>query len=92
MTIKINEIEKALIEYADFEETESVDRAKKFITAAKRWLILRPQSSARDGASMTMSHSTVNDLLQRAHAYVKARETGANQSRVRFLAVENDFR
>jgi len=81
-------IESDLLEYADFEEVSSVARARLFITSAKRWLILRPESASNQGSSLSMSKSVVVDLLKRAQDYVAANASG-NSGRVRFLSAEN---
>jgi hypothetical protein len=47
-------VEADLVEYADFEEVASVSRAKLFVTAAKRWLILRPESASNQSSSLSM--------------------------------------
>lgn len=88
MALVIADIEADLLEYADFEEVGSVARARLFITAAKRWLILRPESASNQSSSMSMSKSVVVDLLARAQSYVTANATGTG-GRVRFLSAEN---
>ena len=45
-TYDLSDVENDLIEYADFEETVSVSRAKLFITAAKRWTIIAAASAS----------------------------------------------
>lgn len=87
----IADIEADLIEYADFEEVGSVARARSFITAAKRWLILRPESASNEGSSLSMSKSVVMDLLKRAQDYVAANDI-SGAGRVRFLGVGRSFR
>lgn len=90
MAFAIADIEADLIDYADFEEVGSVSRAKLFITAAKRWLILRPESASNQSSSLSMSKSVVVDLLKRAQNYVAATATAANggSGGVRFMSVE----
>ena len=91
----IADIEADLIEYADFEEVGSVARARSFITAAKRWLILRPESASNGGSSLSMSKSVVMDLLKRAQDYVAANAGSVSDGaggRVRFLGVGRSFR
>ena len=84
----IDAIESDLLEYADFEEVGSVTRARLFVTAAKRWLILRPESASNQGSSLSMSKSVIVDLLKRAQNFVSANASG-NNGRVRFLSAEN---
>lgn len=93
MAYTIDDVETDLVEYADFEEVGSVARARSFITAAKRWLILSPESQSNEGSSMSMSKSNVLDLLKRAQDYVAARSgSTAGGSGVRFLGFSRGFR
>lgn len=90
----IADIEADLVEYADFEEVGSVARARLFVTAAKRWLILRPASASNEGSSLSMNTQQVMDMMKRAQDYVAANATttsGASNS-VRFLGVGSNFR
>jgi hypothetical protein len=89
----IADIEADLVEYADFEEVGSVVRARLFITAAKRWLILRPDSASNEGSSLSMGKSVVMDMLKRAQDFVAANDSSNNGGgRVRFLGVGGNFR
>jgi len=85
-------IEADLVEYADFEEVASVSRAKLFVTAAKRWLILRPESASNQSSSLSMGKSEVSAMLARAQQYVQANDTSSAGSRVRFLQPGGSFR
>ena len=85
----IADIETDLLTYADFEEVNSVARARLFITAAKRWLILRPESASNQSSSLSIGKSSVAEMMQRAQAFV-ARNTSAGQTR--FLHVGGFFR
>lgn len=84
----IADIEDDLLEYADFEEVASVQRAKLFITAAKRWLILRPDSASNQSSSLSVGKSFVETMLRRAQDYVAANQTlaGGGRGLVRFLS------
>lgn len=86
--MQIAEIEADLVDYADFEEVGSVARAKQFITAAKRWLILRADSASHQASSMTIGKSYVQDMLKRAMDFVVANSAG----QVRFLGPGSHFR
>ena len=91
--IDVDQIKTDLVTYADFEEQGSVSRAKSFVTAAKRWLVLTPQMAGSDGRTLTMSHSEVSKLLTRAQNYVDANDTASSgTSKVRHFSFENDFR
>jgi hypothetical protein len=85
----ISEIESDLLDFADFEEVGSVSRARSFITAAKRWLILRADSASHQSSSMTIGKTYVQDMLKRAQDFVSANSrTGG----VRHLGVGRGFR
>jgi hypothetical protein len=90
----IADIEADLIEYADFEEVASVARARLFITAAKRWLILRAESASNQGSSLSLGKSFVESMLKQAREYVVANQSTPNgaSANVRFLGVGSNFR
>jgi len=90
----IADIEADLLTYADFEEVGSVARARLFITSAKRWLILRPESASNEGSSLSMSKSLVMEMMKRAQDYVAANASAVSGGAggVRFLGVGSDFR
>lgn len=86
----IADIESDLLEYADFEEVASVSRAKLFITAAKRWLILRAESASNQSSSLSIGKSFVESMLSRAQNYVSANSapSAGGNGRVRFLSAQ----
>lgn len=84
----IADIESDLLEYADFEEVASVSRARLFVTAAKRWLILRAESASNQSSSLSIGKSFVESMLQRAQSYVAANDAANGNGRVRFLSAE----
>jgi len=90
----IADIEADLLDYADFEEVRSVGRARSFITAAKRWLILRADSASNQSSSLTIGKAFVESMMKRAQDFVSANDTAANGGRggVRFLGVGSSFR
>lgn len=90
----IADIEADLLDYADFEEVGSVGRARLFITAAKRWLILSADSASNQGSSMTIGKSFVESMMKRATEYVAANAStvSGGSSRVRFLGAARSFR
>lgn len=89
----IADIEADLLDYADFEEVASVGRARLFITAAKRWLILRADSASNQGSSLTIGKSFVEAMMKRATEYVAANATVNGASgRTRFLGTGASFR
>ena len=86
----LTQVQEDLLDNADFEESGSVSKAKAFITAAKRWLILRPQSSSHQGNSLSMDVNQVRQMLSRAQSYVAANDTSsAANSNTRFFSAEN---
>ncbi len=92
--MEIATIQTDLLEYADFEEVGSVSRAKLFITAAKRWLILRPESASNQSSSMAIGKPFVESMLKRAQDYVAANATTSSGGigGVKFLGVGSHFR
>ena len=80
------QIQTALIDNADFEEVKSVVKAKAFITAAKRWFVLAPQSASKEGASLSLNSQQIQLLMLRAQEFVRANEVNG-RPRVAFLAV-----
>jgi hypothetical protein len=88
----IADIESDLLEYADFEEVASVSRAKSFITAAKRWLILRPTSASNQSSSLSMDTTKVESMLKRAQDFVAAGTPAGAGGSVRFLGAGSNFR
>ena len=86
----IDDVIDALLDNADFEESISVSKAQAFATAAKRFLILSPQSQSDQGSSLTMSPATIENLMHRALEFIAANRVPS--SVVRFLSVGGDFR
>ena len=84
------EIFEALLDNADFEETNSVSKAKAFITAAKRFFIAAPQSASDQGSSQTLSVAQIENLMRDAQAFVVSASTP--NGGVKFLGVGRDFR
>lgn len=83
MAATYTEVIDALSDNADFEESGSLTKAKAFITAANRFFILVPEETRnQEGHSARMSVSAIQELLNRARAYVAANETTNQASRV----------
>ena len=72
------DIETDLLEYADFEEVGSVSRARSFVTAAKRWLILRADSASSQSQSMSIGKAFVENMMKRANAFIAANATSTS--------------
>lgn len=86
-TYTVEQIEQALLDNADFEEANSVTKAKAFITAGKRWLILRPASASSQGNSLSLNAGQVQSMVTRAQEFIAANDTSGT-SRVRFLGMD----
>lgn len=83
----LSEVVDDLVDNADFEESGSVAKARAFVTAATKYLILKPTSQSNQSSSLSWDNNQIKDLLARARDFV-----AANSSRVRFLGVGTDFR
>lgn len=93
MAATIDEVIDALLDNADFEESDSLTKARTFITAANRYFILTPANQADQGSSMAMGLTQIQALLNRATAFVKnSAATSVQNSSVRFLSVSEGFR
>jgi hypothetical protein len=84
----IADIEADLIDFADFEEVGSVSRARQFVTAARRWLILRADTASNQSSSLTIGKNYVESMMTRATEYIAAN----SNSHVRHLGVGRSFR
>jgi hypothetical protein len=93
MSYDLLTVEEDLVEYSDFEEVASVSRAKSFITAAKRWMILCAAQASNQGSSLSRSKAEVMQMLARAHSFVSASEASSSaSSRVRYFGISQGFR
>ena len=90
-TYTVEQIEQTLLDNADFEEAASISKAKAFVTAAKRWLILRPNAASSAGNSLTLNSAQVENMMARAQEYIAANDT-AGSSRTRFLGMDGFYR
>jgi hypothetical protein len=90
MAATIDEVIDALLDNADFEAVLSVSKAQLFATAAKRFLILSPQSQSDQGSSLSMSPQTIEHLMNRALEFIQVNRTHSGV--VRFLSVSEGFR
>jgi hypothetical protein len=69
-TPDIATIEQALLDNADYDVTSSVTKARLFVTAARRWLILSPQSSSNQSSSMSWDTATISDMMAAATSFI----------------------
>jgi len=81
----IDDLEAAL----DYEETGSLSKAKTVVTIVNKLIVRRPQSSGRDGSSISYDVNQLRQLRDEARAYVSAKSRG---SAVRFLGPAQGFR
>ena len=86
----LDEILDALLENADFEETESLAKAKAFVTAATRYFILAPSSAAEASSSQTMSPGEIRAAQERARVFIAQNRSGRGS--VRVLTTAEGFR
>ena len=95
MAVDIEEITDDLSDYADYEEVGSVARARKYITAAKRFL-QHPISESDQASSHSFDPASIREELVHARAYVRANaRRGSNVSGgagVKYLGVSDGFR
>ena len=56
----------------DFEEVASVSKAKAFISAAKAWLFLTPESASDSSSAVTVGRDQLRKDISRAQDYVDA--------------------
>lgn len=89
MARTIDEIITAMQDNADFEEVGSLTKARAFVTAAREYLILAPNSSADQGSSMTINAAQIEAQLRRAQAYAAQQSPG---SAVRHFQFDQHFR
>jgi hypothetical protein len=92
MAATISEILDDLSDYSDYEEVGSVDRAKRFITAARRFIAL-PSSQSDQGSAMGYTPAVMQQELAYARQYVAANQAATSaSSSVRFLSAAEGFR
>ena len=89
MARTIEQIIEAMQDNADFEEVESLVKAKAFVTAAREYLVVAPNSASDQGSSLTINAAQIEGQLRRAQAYVAAKSPGKG---TRFLGFDSSFR
>ena len=80
----IAEITQTLLDNIDFQETNSLAKAKLFAPAARRWLVLRPLNTSGEGRAVTLNVQQVENMLKTAEAFI-----ALNSGGVRYLGGEN---
>lgn len=93
MAVSIDTVIDALLDNADFEASNSVSKARAFITAANQFFILTPASQSDQGSSLSMGLAEIRNLLVAARSFVAQASTdSADTSRVRFLSARQGWR
>ena len=88
----LDTVTDTILENADFEEQSSVSKARAFVTAAKQYLILSPQSQSEHGTSMTINTDQIERMMTRAQQFLERRAANSGSSSVRFLTASEGFR
>ena len=89
-TPTIATVQADLLANVDYAETNSVPKAKLFITACKRWRVLNPVSSSNGGTSVAYDINQILSMQTQAESFVRSNSNPSG--RVRFLSVSDDFR
>lgn len=88
----ITEILDDLADYADYEEVNSVARARTYMTACRRFLAL-PSSSAEQGSSAGYTPQLIQQELEFARRWVAQNDTSSrSRGGSRFLSAKDGFR
>ena len=87
----LDEILDALNDYSDYEEVDSLARAKSFLTAAKRFLQI-PSSQSHNSASHSYSQASVQEMMRHARLFVAQKQAQAGSGGIRNLGIGSDFR
>jgi hypothetical protein len=83
-------VQADLLANVDFAETNSIVKAKAFISACKKFRILNPTSSSNGGTSVAYDINQVATMQTQAESFVRSNDSPSG--RVRFLSVSDDFR
>ncbi len=86
----LDKVVDELLENADFEEVESVSKARAYVSWANRYFILSPQSQSDGASSLAINAEQIDADRKRAREFIRE-QTGASGS-VRFLTTSSGFR
>ena len=89
MTDTAATIANNLTDALDYEETESLTKAKQVVTYAMQLIVKRAASQSNEGSSLSWDIKELRQILNDARAYVKA-STDATSARV--FDMSRDFR
>lgn len=90
----IADIESDLRTNADWFATQSVAKAKAYVTAASIWLEMAASSASNQSSSISRDPSLVREMMKDAMAFVAANpaSSGYGGGSVRFLGAGSNFR
>lgn len=92
MAATVDQICDAITDFADYEEVRSTDRARKYITACRRFLSL-PANSSSGGGSLGYNQATIQAELDYARRWLAANDAATTAgTTVRFLSASEGFR
>ena len=89
MSYTVDQIIDELLDNADWRASASVTKAQAFVTAAKRYMILSPESTSDQGSSMTLGRDMIESMMQEAQQYIDRNVPGGF---VRHLGIGGQFR
>lgn len=88
----VTEILDDLGDYADYEEVNSVARARTYMTACRRFLAL-PSSQSDQGSALGYSSQFIQQELEFARRWIAQNDTSSrSQGSSRFLSAREGFR
>lgn len=82
---EVDEVQQELLDNAAFLELNSVAMAKSFVSAAARWLIMKPQQATGENRTIVLNTAQVMKMKEEASVFI---ESSANNS-VKYLGVMN---
>lgn len=85
----LDEVNADLDEYANWDYPPNVDRAQRYIVAARIWLRMQSESASNQSSSMSIGKQFVANEKARAEAFVSANSSTGD---VRFLQPGGFFR
>ena len=89
MAVTFDQAVDAYLDNADFEETNSLPKARAFVTACTQLAVLLPSSASDQASSHSFDIAEIRANKERAQSYVAANGSAG----VRFLSVNTgDFR
>jgi len=88
----LTEILDAINDFSDYEEVGSVQRARSYVTAARRFLQL-PSTSSDQSSALGYTPQLIQAEIATARAFIDANANlSSGSSAVRFLSASEGFR